>query len=156
MTHVLHQSAVELSKKYLQCERDLVQVLQEIQRNYFYIQWGYSSLYDYCRKALLLSEAQAYNFVSVSRRCNEIPELQHAIQSQQINLSRAKRILPVLNSDNASLWIEKAQTMDQRQLEREVATENPAASFRAILKPVGALRSLLHLEISVQLEKEIY
>jgi|GEM_PF-596775 len=155
MTHVLHQSAMQLAEKYLQCERELLLVLQDISAKKLFIDWGYSSLYDYCRQALKLSEAQAYNFVAVSRQCLKIPALQKAIQSEQINLSRAKRILPVLDVENAAQWIEKAATMDQRQLEREVAAENPVLIERPSLKPSSATRFTLHTGVSEEIHTDI-
>lgn len=155
MTHVLHQSAMQLAKRYLQCERELLLVLQDIDDKRVFIDWGYSSLFDYCRQALKLSESQAYNFVAVSRRCLEVPALQQAIQSEQINLSRAKRILPVIDVGNAAQWIAKAATMDQRQLEREVASENPAVAERPCLKPSSAMRFILHTGVSEEIQADV-
>lgn len=155
MTHVLHQSAMQLAKQYLQCERELLRVLQDIDDKRLFIDWGYSSLFDYCRQALKLSESQSYNFVAVSRRCLEVPALQQAIQSEQINLSRAKRILPVIDVGNAAQWIEKAATMDQRQLEREVAAENPVVAERPSLKPSSATRFILHTGISEEIQADV-
>ncbi len=155
MTHVLHQSALQLAQQYLKCERELVTVLQKIQAGKLFVTWGYSSLFDYCRRALSLSESQSYNFVAVSRRCNEIPELQKAIQSEQINISRAKRILPVLDKENAALWIEKAAMMDQRQLEKAVAAQNPTVQHRPALKPTSESQALLHLGISLEEQNDV-
>jgi hypothetical protein len=155
MPHVLHRSAMQLAKQYLQCERELLRVLQDIGERKLFIDWGYSSLFDYCRQALMLSEAQAYNFVAVSRRCLEVPALQQAIQSEQINLSRAKRILPVIDVSNAAQWIEKAATMDQRQLEREIAAENPILVERPSLKPASAERFTLHTCVSEEVHGDI-
>ena len=107
MTHVLHQSAMQLAQQYLQCERELLQVLQQ------------------------------------------------AIQSEHINLSRAKRILPVIDVSNAAQWIEKAATMDQRQLEREVAAENPVLLERPSLKPSSAERFTLHTGVSEEIHGDI-
>jgi hypothetical protein len=105
---------------------------------------------------LELSEAQAFNFVAVSRKCSEVPALQDAIENKRINVSRAKRIVSVIAKDNAALWIEKAQKLPQRELEKEVAAVKPEATPRPMLKPTGPQRALLHCGISQEQEKKIY
>jgi hypothetical protein len=126
----LHDKALFLSKKYLETEALLLELLGQIDEQKVYLQLGYPSLYVYCLKALGLSESQSYTMTAVSRRCREVPELKEAIETGKLTVSKAKRILPALQGDSqASDWIEKAATLPQRQVEQEVAQRYPEKVF---------------------------
>jgi len=153
--HPLHEQALSLAKRYLQTEAALIDVLQKIQAQKIFLQLGYASLFQYCVEALKLAENQAYTLIGVSRKCREIPELQKAISTGHLNASRAKRILPVVNNDNASLWIEKASTLPQKEVERQVAATNPKLLVQERVKPVCEDRSMLVAGISDALKKKI-
>ena len=91
---------------------------------------GYPSLFEYCVQALELSPSQAYTMTSVSRKCREVPELKKAVESEKVSISNAKRIVPVINTHNQSLWIEKAEGLSTRALEKEVVKVSPRAVCR--------------------------
>jgi 5-methylcytosine-specific restriction endonuclease McrA len=152
----LHDKALVFSKKYLETENLLLELLGQIDEQRVYLQLGYPSLYMYCLKALGLSESQSYSMTAVSRKCREVPELQEAIESGKLTVSKAKRILPALQGDGqASYWIDKAATLPQRQVEQEVAQRNPEKVFRERIRPVTVSQVELRCTISFELEKRI-
>jgi hypothetical protein len=55
----------------------------------------------------------------------EVPELKSAIESGQVHLSNARRIVPVLTQENKNEWLLKAETLTSRQLQKELATHSP-------------------------------
>ena len=86
---------------------------------------GYNSLYQYCLKALELTENQACDYIRVARKALEIPELQNDINKGVLSVSKARRIIPVAESSNYLEWSAKAKSMSKRQLEKEIAHVNP-------------------------------
>jgi hypothetical protein len=113
---------------------------------------NYSGVYAYCRDALRFSEAQAYYFKSVAEKAEEIPQIQEAVVQGELTLSQARRIVPVVTPENLGSWIEKAQSLSQKDLEREVKAVNPRAHIRESLKPIT--KELSELRVPVDTETE--
>jgi hypothetical protein len=155
MTHPLHEIALTLAKDYLRLESELISLLQRIEGEKVHLQLGYRSLFQYCVEGLGLGENQAYTFIGVSRKCLEVPTLQTAIDSGQINTSAAKRILPVIDKTNSKDWIAKAIVLRQKELEREVAKENPEKVIKEHLKQVTVTQSEFRAVVSPELEKKL-
>jgi hypothetical protein len=125
LTHEIHQRAIQASQQFLNAESTLIEILQQVDQHRVFIEYGHSSLFHYVTNELKISESVAYNLITVSRKAREVPALQAAIQKQQITLSNARKITPILNQSNQEVWIQKAQTLSLRQLEKEIARENP-------------------------------
>src|SRR5262245_31333602 len=102
--HPLHVKAVSLVRNYLACEAQLIEVLQEIERDGLFRRMGFTSMHQYAL-SLGLSDAQAFTFVGVARKCEQVPELKAAIASGELSVSKAKRVLPVIKVENAISWI---------------------------------------------------
>ena len=79
MFQELHREALQRVKHFNQSTVRLVEILNEIETKRAYLNWGYSSLWNYVLFGLNLSESQAHQFISVSRKSREIPELKRAI-----------------------------------------------------------------------------
>src|SRR4051812_44754365 len=123
--HQLHAQAVHHAKTYLSAEVALLEVLVQMLQQKCHLELGYPSLHVYIVQALQLSDGQAYNLISVARKSIEVPELKLAVDEGRLNISRARRIVSVLTPQNQQGWIEKAQTLPQRELEKEVVQSNP-------------------------------
>src|SRR6266404_2764865 len=116
----LHNLAISQAKRYLRDESDLLNTVMEIDRTRLYLKFDVRSTFAYCQKYLGLSDAVIYNFITVGRKSREIPALKLAVENQEIAVATARKIVPVLNKENQSEWIEKAKSLPQRELEREV------------------------------------
>src|ERR1700723_577984 len=121
----LHKQALSFAKSYLTAESDLISVLQEIDVCRGYRDLGYKSLFEYGVAALGLSEAVTYNLITVARKSREVPMLQAKLREGAITLSNAKQIAPVLTPESQEKWISAATTLSRRELEKEIAKENP-------------------------------
>ena len=152
MTHPLHEKALELSRRYLESERHLVEVLGEIDTHKVWRTLGYSSFFEYVSKALSLSDGQTYTLTSVSRKCREIPELKQAILSKTVSISNAKRILPVITPENNQIWINKAHELTTRNLEKEVAVVSPISRVKEEVRPLAQNLSKITFCISDETE----
>ncbi|MBY0471515.1 HNH endonuclease [bacterium] len=150
----LHARAVALAKTYLKSESELISVLQEIDRCKGFRELGFKSLFEYAR-SLGLSESVAYNFITVARKASEVPELREKLQTQEMTLSNAKTIAPILNSANQEKWLEAASTLSKRELEKELAKEFPERSVQETTRYVAEERMELKLGISEALLKKL-
>ena len=151
----LHEKAIALSKQYREVESGLLDVLISLRRQKGFGALGYADCFTYCLKALKLSEAQAYYFSKVSAKVIEVPELKEAIDTGRLSLSQARRIVPVLSATNHAEWIERAVTLPQRELERQVATVNPKAHVIERVRPVAAERVEMKVALSTRAESSI-
>ena len=115
----LDQDLVHLAQKLRYIESEFIEKLQEADSKKIFLYYQYNSLFEYAVKKLKLSESNAFNFITVARKAKEIPELKNEIKSGNITVSKARKITPVLNKNNSSLWLEKAKSLSQKKLEKE-------------------------------------
>ncbi|MCM2281374.1 MAG: HNH endonuclease [Bdellovibrionaceae bacterium] len=124
----IHSRTCEVVARLKSCEADLILCLQEVDRLLVHRFLGYNSLQQYAVRALKLSEAQSYAYIAVARKARDLPRLQEAITAGELTVSKAVRITSVINEENQQKWIGLAQDLPKRDLEREVARENPRAA----------------------------
>lgn len=145
----LHDLARSRAKKYLECESQLLEVIEEIDRKRVFEKVGARSTFAYCTGHLKLSEATAYNFINVCRKSREVPELKIAINEGRLSVPKARKIVAVLTAQNQAEWIEKAATLPQAQLERCVADAAPSQLVRERAKPCGPQLVKVELALTV-------
>ena len=136
-TSLLHEKALSLSQTYRQSESELLGILIEMQKRNSFSELDYPNLFSYCVMALKLSEAQACYFSKVAKKSEEVPALKAAIDDGTLSLSQARRVVPVITQENSQLWIEKAASLPQRALEKEVAVVNPKAIVKERIRVVA-------------------
>ena len=144
----IHQKALEVAKRFKRAEADLISVLQEVECARVFVKLGYTSLFNYCVRALGLSESIAANFITVARKAREVPVLQSAIESGTLSVSKARKITPVLTLANQEEWVEKAKSLSTRQLEEEVVRVAPKQATPERIKIVSEDRVELRLGLS--------
>jgi len=151
----LHQRALECVKRFKSAESELISILQTIDENKGFRLMGYASLFAYATKALHLSEAHAYTLITVSRKAKEIPELKKAISEGVITTNQARRITSVITPENKTQWIDKAATLSQRELEKEIVKVAPEQAVRETMKYVAPVRVKLVCGINEGLMKKL-
>ncbi|MCM2282757.1 MAG: hypothetical protein NDI61_13030 [Bdellovibrionaceae bacterium] len=124
----VHAQTCEAVERLKSCEAELIRCLQEVDRFLVHRFLGYNSLFQYSLHALKLSEAQSYAYITVARKAQDLPQLQEAITKGDLTVSKAVRITSVINEANQQKWIGLALELPKRDLEREVARENPRAA----------------------------
>ncbi|MCM2280242.1 MAG: HNH endonuclease [Bdellovibrionaceae bacterium] len=124
----IHSRTCEVVAKLKSCEAELILCLQEVDRFLVHRFLGYNNLHQYAMRALKLSEAQSYAYITVARKARELPLLQQAITAGELTVSKAVRITSVINGENQRKWIGLALELPKRDLEREVARVNPRAA----------------------------
>ncbi len=151
----LHEKALGLARTYRESESALLDVLIDLQKRNGFFELSYPSLFIYCTSALKLSEAQACYFSKVAKKSQEVPQLKQAIENGILSLSQARRVVPVITVANSQDWIDKAATLPQRELEREVCAVNPKAMPRENVRIVSKDRAELKVGISKTLETKL-
>ncbi|MCM2282310.1 MAG: HNH endonuclease [Bdellovibrionaceae bacterium] len=124
----IHSRACDAVEKLKSCEAELIRCLQEVDRLLVHRFLGYNSLFQYALHALKLSESQSYAYITVARKARELPQLQEAISTGELTVSKAVRITSVISEENQQKWIGLALELPKRDLEREVARANPRAA----------------------------
>jgi len=151
----LHSQALSFSEALRSNEKSLIGLLMPIEKTRGYLDLGYSSLFTYCVGALKLSESQSYSFIAIARKSEQVPELNLAVQNDDISVSNARRIVSVIEPSNKGEWLKKAAELSQRQLEREVVRENPEKMIRERVRPVAENLSELRMGISPEVEAKL-
>jgi plasmid maintenance system antidote protein VapI len=148
----LHEKSLFVSGEYKKREAELLSVLQEIDSRRAYLHFNTTSLYDYCVKVLKLSEGVSHSLISVARKSKEVPAMKEAIVRGELTLSKAHRIVSVINNENQVEWISAAATKTSREIEKAVATVNPLAAIKERVRYITGDR----LEMNVGLSEEIF
>ena len=124
----LHKKAQHTAQNYLKLEKQLLQIIIEIDKKRAFRHFGYSSLYTYVQEALKLSPAVTYNFIKVARKSHEIPELKDEVVQGRLSISKATKMTAVLTQENHKDWFRLAAQSTYKTLEREVALASPNSS----------------------------
>ena len=149
------QKAMGLVKDYLHTEGLLLTELMEMRRLKLFAVLNYSGIFDYCERRLNLSRAQAYYFKTVAEKSEQVPEIKQAVVQGELTLSEARRIVPVVTKENHKEWIEKAKSLPQKELEREVTAVNPKAHIREKIRPVAKELSELRVPVDPKTEENL-
>ena len=155
MNLALHHKAVFCVKNCRTSEKEMILVLEEIDKNKTYLAFGKPSLWRYCVETLGLTESETYRFIQVSRTSAKIPELKEAILSGNLSVGKASRITSVITPENQDTWIPMALTSTHREIEREIRQENPKPIPKERIKVLTPTRSELRLSISIELEQKL-
>lgn len=147
---ILHRRALSAARKLFTAEIELLDLLAAIESCAGFWSSGYTSLHVYCTDGLGLSDDIAYRLVRVARKCQEVPGLRTALAAQRFTLSKAGVIVGVLTRENQAHWFALAETLTKRELEREVANENPESPGREHAREQG--NGYVRLEFSIRTE----
>lgn len=140
--------ACDLKSNYL----ELFEVLLLVEERQIYMSFDVTCLYTYCVELLELSPQTAKDFITVVRKSLEVPELADAIRSTKTTISKARKVCPVLTSDNAHEWIALACECSTRVVEKAVAQAKPREAVRESMTYVSS--DVLEFKLAVSEEWE--
>jgi hypothetical protein len=146
----IHENAIKKSKNFKRAEFELIESLEEVERERVCLSLEYSSLCDYAVRFLDLSAEVAMTLIRVMRKGREVPALREAIQKNNLSISSARKIVPILNSTNQDFWIAEAKVSTARQLEQTLASHFPERLKRETVKTV----SEEYVSITIRVKKE--
>ncbi len=133
----LRTLAREVAARYNKDEAELMKIIKEVHQSKAFYKWGFSSLFEYCVQELMLSEANTSNFTAVAKKANEVPALVLAVETGELSISKARKIVPVVTRENHGEWLALAKTSTSRQIEKAVAIAQPQLLVKETMRFVA-------------------
>ncbi len=99
----LHEETLSLVKEERRITGLVIENLQKIFDQRLFLRMGYSSMFDYCTKALGYSESCAYRRISAVKLVKEIPEIKEKLTSGALNLTNLTMMQSLSSSANMNV-----------------------------------------------------
>ena len=119
------QALITGVERLLQQERNvsaqLLVHLGEVEHRRLYLQRAFSSMFEYCVKALHLSEAEAYLRIGAARVGRKFPRVLQMFAAGELHLSALKLLAPVLDEANCEQLLTAARFKSKREVEQLLA-----------------------------------
>src|ERR1700731_1271538 len=88
----LHQRALEAAQVEKAATLHLLEILHWIEKRKFFLERGYSSLFDYVHRGLKYSESQASERIRAMRLAFSVPEVHESLATGKLTLTSAARM----------------------------------------------------------------
>jgi hypothetical protein len=118
----LLQELSQLVKQGRRVDADVVAGIGEVELRRLYARKACSSMFEYCRRVLLLRENEAYLWITVARAAREFPDLLTMLRDGRLHLNGIARLAPHLTRQNADAILKRASGMSHREI-RELVSE---------------------------------
>src|SRR5580658_3529577 len=141
---ILDKEAKHHAANFLHSEGQILLVLLAMREERVFAVLNYSGVFDYCTRALRLSNAQAQYYKKVAEKPEEVPEIKEAVVNGELSLSKARRIAPVVTPENHA-----------ERIEKEVAAVNPNAKVKEKIRPVAKELSELKVPVTDETEENL-
>jgi 5-methylcytosine-specific restriction endonuclease McrA len=140
------EALVAETKRAAETERrstvELLRLLIEVERRALHLALGYSSMFAYCTRALLLSEQAAYKRITAARAAIRYPAMLQRLAEGAVTLSSVKVLAPHLTDENVDALLDAARHKSTREVEQLIATVYPQpdvpSRLRALPEPKTA------------------
>jgi hypothetical protein len=126
--------------------------LGEVDARKLYLARGYSSMFEYCRSALGMSEAEAYLRMRAASIGRRFPLVLDRFGSGGVHLSAIKLLAPHLTEENHAQLLDRVRGMTKREIEVLVAELSPKPDVPARMRklPDRALKPAAAFDFSAQ------
>jgi 5-methylcytosine-specific restriction endonuclease McrA len=111
--------------------------LIEADNRKLYLDKGYSSLFDYCTRALLYSEPAAMRRITGARCSRDYPEVYELLKGRKLTLSSISVFHGILTRDNVQEVLREVAGKSKREVERYVSRFNPVKKTVQRIRPVS-------------------
>jgi len=129
--------------------------LQEIDRRRLHAERGFSSLHEYCVKALGYSDGAAFRRVAAMRALRELPELEEKIQAGSLNLTTVSQAQSFFQQEKKA---GRPYTPERKKEIFESMRDKSKAQCEKILQalnPEAPQTITLRYEVSPELQKQL-
>ena len=123
-------------------EARIVAHLAEVEARRLHLLAGYSSLYDYCRKRLGLSDYEAFIRIAAARVARKYPLVFGMLERRELHLTAICEVREFLTADNHRELLEAVSGKTKLQVREVLAHRFPQADVPASLKKLPALEPL--------------
>ena len=150
------QDLVSLERK---TTLELVEHLREIERRLLFLEYGYSSLFEFAVKHLGLSEGSAHRRISAMRLMRDVPEAKAKIESGEISLSNASQVQTAfraahLKPEQKRETLEKISGMTQKECQSALLELAPNVAAKLLERDRQISEE--QYEIKLVVSKEIH
>lgn len=141
------EALVEATKRAAERERrstaDLLALLIELERRALPLALGYSSMFTYCTRALLMSEQAAYKRITTARAAKRYPIILELLVAGELTLSSVKILAPHLTDENVDALLDAARYKSTREVEQLIAAALPQPDIPATVRALPATKPAL-------------
>ena len=148
-----HQKALEIGTEFKRRETELIDILQQVEKDRVFEHLGLSSLFHYCTSELHLTEEQSYTYIRIARASKKIPAIKQAIENKTLSVTNAKKIASVITPETQEDWLNKAQSLTSRELDKEIVKLHPKKALTERIKPITESLYELRCALSPEAEK---
>lgn len=127
----LEAGAAELLGAGARLEARLVAHLAEMDARKLALRAGYSSLYDYCRKRLRLSDYEAFSRIAAARVARRFPLVFGLLERREVTLTTLCEVREFLNDENHLELLEAVKRKTKLQVREVLAERFPRADVAA-------------------------
>ena len=110
-----------LARSARRAEAELAKALLEMKRRGLFRCLGYSHLRDYAEAELDLPGGRAKDLVELAEKLEQLPKLRAAFEAGDLTWTKARQAARAATTADEDEWLERANTLTSRALERVVA-----------------------------------
>jgi hypothetical protein len=114
---LLLADTIKLAREEKKTQVVLVAHLAEIAERRLHFDQGYSSMFDYCVRALRLAEGEIWLRLQVSSCCRKFPELLVELAASTINMTIAGKVSAHLTEENKTTSLDCCRGIRSRDVE---------------------------------------
>jgi hypothetical protein len=118
----------------------LILHLGEVLARKLYLELGFSSMFDYCRAGLGMSEAEAYLRIQAAKVGREFPLVLERLGEGALHLTAIKLLAPHLTEENCAQLLERVRGLSKRKIEEIVAELAPKPDVPARVRKLPGAR----------------
>ena len=126
---ITDEALIAETKRVAELERrstaELLALLIEVERRALHLTLGYSSMFLYCTRALLLSEQAAFKRITAARAARRYPIILKGLAEGELTLSSIRMLAPHLMDENVDGLLEAARHKSTREVEQLIASAHP-------------------------------
>lgn len=136
--------------------------ISEVERRRLYLDWDFSSMYEYLIRGLGYSEGAATRRLQAARALNQVPEIRSQIESGSLSLSQIARVQCVINHErklNGPVSVETKKEIFAEILNKSAIQTDKILDRRFESPPTPAIERHKHddsVELTVRIPKAVY
>lgn len=112
----------------------LVSSLAEFDRRRLHLSQGYSSTFDYCRKALGLTEHESLNRIEAARAIRQHPMLLEKFRTGTVSLTAIRLLAPHLTPSNVDTLVASAAGLTTEGIRMLIAKLHPQPPVPSVIR----------------------
>jgi hypothetical protein len=144
------------AERYQREERRLSYYLLDVQTRNLFFERGFSSIYDFAMELVGLSRRKTQYLLFIARKLAKLPAIADAFDTGEIGWTKVREILKVATPDTQGEWLDKANKLKNRELEKLVRKQAPSEAFATlrISLPEGMMNLWVECETIAERDAE--